>query len=60
MRFAALPAVMNFDVDSENDSEYSRIAMINFAFNNSKIIGMLKDRGAIVKAEAWKDLRKQN
>jgi hypothetical protein len=58
MRFATLPSVSHFETDFENDRKHVKIAMINFAFNNSKMIYMLKRRGDLIKAESWKKLRK--
>lgn len=45
----------------ESDSlEKTKICMIQFSYNNSKIINQLKKRGQYIKSESWKDLKKMN
>lgn len=44
----------------EGDNERVRIAIITFAFNNSKVINWLRERGGHIKNEQWAKLEKVN
>lgn len=54
-----MPSKNKVHDDVENE-EMCRIAMINFAYNNSNIISQLKQRGSLIKAEQWDELQKMN
>lgn len=46
--------------DHVENEELCRIAMINFAYNNTDVINQLKQRGSLIKAEEWDKLKKLN
>ena len=60
-RIKNLPSVYPESYEDNPDAPYEpKIAIINFAFNNAKIIEMLRERGSYVKSEDWKNLRNIN
>lgn len=48
------------DLDNDEVDEAPKISMINFAYNNARIINQLKTRGNYIKAEQWNKLRQLN
>ena len=58
MRLTEMPS-MGMD-GQEGDDLPVKIAIITFAFENSKIINWLKERGLHIKNENWANLEKTN
>lgn len=44
--------------DMDDDVTEIKIAMLTFAFDNSKVINLLRERGAAIKAEKWDEQKK--
>ena len=60
-RLKNLPAVYPEIYPDDDDKPYQpKVAMVNFAYNNSQIIELLKERGSYVKNESWPELKKIN
>jgi hypothetical protein len=49
----------NQGIDGPHDQEI-KIAQITFAFDNSKVINWLKERGKYIKTEKWKKVATMN
>ena len=52
---------LGYEAPNEDGSPHAiHIAQITFAFHNEQVIGWLKERGALIRAEKWKELDELN